>query len=47
VVYFQGAVTEASFETSMESFRKSLGGLASRKLKSAQLQTALPGAPDG
>ena len=47
MVCFQGAVTEVSFETSMESFRKSLGGPASGKLKSAQLQTALPGAPGG
>lgn len=31
----------------MEGFRKLQGGLVSRKLKSAQLQTALPGAPDG
>ena len=31
----------------MESFRKPLGNLVSRKLKSAQPATSLPGAPDG
>jgi hypothetical protein len=31
----------------MESFRKPLGSLISRKLKSAQPMTELPGAPDG
>jgi hypothetical protein len=31
----------------MESFRKPLGDLVSRKLKSAQRATSLPGAPDG
>jgi predicted Ser/Thr protein kinase len=45
--YFQGAVTEASWENSMVSFRKPLGSLISRKLKSAQLMTEMPGAPDG
>jgi predicted Ser/Thr protein kinase len=45
--FFQGAVTETSWETSMISFRKPLGSLISRKLKSAQLMTEMPGAPDG
>jgi hypothetical protein len=31
----------------METFRKPLGDLASRTLKSAQAMTKLPGAPDG
>ena len=31
----------------MESVRKPLGGLVSRRLKSAQPATSLPGAPDG
>lgn len=45
--FFQGAVTETSWKTSMTSFRKPLGNLLSRKLKSAQHMTAMPGAPDG
>jgi hypothetical protein len=45
--FFQGAVTETSWETSMGSFRKPLGNLLSRKLKSAQPMTEMPGAPDG
>src|SRR5208283_4418393 len=43
----QGAATEQSFANSMETFRKPLGELVSRELKSAQLMTELPGAPDG
>ena len=45
--FFQAAVTEQAWNTSMESFRKPLGDLVSRKLKSAQRATSLPGAPDG
>jgi serine/threonine protein kinase len=45
--FFQGAVTEKGWTKSMESFRKPLGSLISRKLKSAQPMTELPGAPDG
>jgi hypothetical protein len=45
--FFQGAVTEKGWTKSMESFRKPLGGLISRKLKSARPMTELPGAPDG
>ncbi len=45
--FFQGAVTEPGWENSMNTFRKPLGDLVSRKLKSAQLMTELPGAPDG
>jgi len=43
----QGAVTEQSFANSMETFRKPLGNLVSRKLKSAEHMTEMPGAPDG
>ncbi len=43
----QGAATEQGFANSMETFRKPLGDLVSRKLKSAQPMTELPGAPDG
>ena len=43
----QGAATEPSFVNLMNTFRQPLGDLASRKLKSAQRMTELPGAPDG
>ena len=43
----QGAATEQSFANSMETFRKPLGDLVSRKLKSAEHMTEMPGAPDG
>ena len=44
---FQGAVTEAAWANSMNTFREPLGDLVSRKLKSAQRMTELPGAHDG
>jgi serine/threonine protein kinase len=44
---FQGAVTEAAWENSMNTFRQPLGDLVSRKLKSVQSMTEMPGAPDG
>ncbi len=44
---FQGAVTETAWENSMTTFRKPLGNLVSREVKSAQLMTEMPGAPDG
>jgi tRNA A-37 threonylcarbamoyl transferase component Bud32 len=44
---FQGAVTEAAWEKSMNTFRQPLGALVSRQLKSALPMTELPGAPDG
>ena len=43
----QGAVTEQGFANSMETFRRPLGALVYRKLKSAQRMTEMPGAPDG
>ena len=44
---FQAKVTEKSWEHSMQTFRKPLGTLLSRKLKNARPETHLPGAPDG
>jgi hypothetical protein len=44
---FRGAVTESGWENSMNTFRQPLGDLVSRKLKSAQRMTELPGVPDG
>ena len=46
-VIVQGAVTETAWENLMTAFRKPLGNLISRKLKSAQSMTEMPGAPDG
>lgn len=45
--FFQKAVAEPSWEHSMNAFRKPLGNLISRKLKSAKTMAQLPGAPDG
>jgi hypothetical protein len=44
---FQGGVTEPGWENSMNTFRKPLGNLVSRKLKSAEHMTEMPGMPDG
>lgn len=44
--YFKGAVTEAQWKTSLDAFRKPLGALVSRKLKSAKYTKTAPGAPD-
>jgi len=45
--YFKNAVPKQKWLESMEAFRKPLGKLISRKLKSKQYATTLPGAPDG
>jgi len=45
--FFQNAVTGEQWKTSMETFRKPLGDLVSRKLKSANATAELPGAPAG
>lgn len=44
---FRGAVTEPKWVESLHGVRTPLGELVSRQLKSAQLSTSLPGAPDG
>jgi len=44
---FQGAIAETNWETSLATFRKPLGNVLSRELKSAQSQAQIPGAPDG
>jgi len=44
---FHAGVTKASWQNSMETFRKPLGNLVSRKVQSVQHFTELPGAPDG
>jgi tetratricopeptide (TPR) repeat protein len=45
--YFQQAITSEKLAESLQQARKPLGLLVSRKVKSAQELTSLPGAPDG
>ena len=44
---FKSHVTEKEWEQQIQAARGPLGALFSRKLKSAEYKTALPGAPDG
>jgi hypothetical protein len=44
---FKTAVTRDQWEQVMQARRVPLGKLVSRKLKSAEYKTSLPGAPDG
>ena len=46
-VFFKNAVTKEQWEQSMQSFRKPLGRLVSRKVQNTLFRTSLPGAPDG
>lgn len=45
--YFKTAVTQEQWEHSLDAVRNPLGGMVSRKLKSATYTKSLPGAPDG
>jgi len=45
--YFKGAVTEKQWEQAVTGIRSPLGKVITRKLKSKQYTTSLPGAPDG
>jgi hypothetical protein len=45
--YFKNAVKQEQWEQSLQSVRKPLGNLISRKVKSKTHKTSLPGAPDG
>jgi hypothetical protein len=45
--HFKGAVTEKQWEQAVNAVRSPLGKVISRKLKSKQYTTSLPGAPDG
>jgi hypothetical protein len=45
--YFQRAVPEGRWEQTLRAVRAPLGKVISRKVKSRQYTTALPGAPDG
>jgi hypothetical protein len=44
---FQGMVTETKWQEQMDTYRKPLGDVVSRKLNSAEALTHAPGAPDG
>ena len=45
--YFKAAVKQGKWTESIQSVRKPLGRLVSRKVKSANYKTSLPGVPDG
>ncbi|MCJ7830665.1 MAG: DUF4019 domain-containing protein, partial [Desulfobacterales bacterium] len=45
--FFQEAVTEQNWASSLKAVRKPLGKLVSRNIVKAQEETSLPGAPDG
>jgi len=45
--YFKAVVKQEPWEQSLQAVRKPLGKLISRKVKSANYKTSLPGAPDG
>lgn len=45
--FFKSAVTNEQWLASMKAFRMPLGKSISRKIKSKQYTTSLPGAPDG
>ena len=45
--YFRTAVSQEQWERSLDTVRKPLGNLVSRKLKSARYTRSVPGAPDG
>ncbi|HSH94429.1 MAG TPA: DUF4019 domain-containing protein [Roseimicrobium sp.] len=44
---FQATVSQSQWQSALDSVRKPLGSLVSRKLKSAKYTKSLPGAPDG
>jgi hypothetical protein len=45
--YFRNAINQDQWEQMLQSVRKPLGKVISRKLKSKDYKTSLPGAPDG
>jgi len=46
-VLFQQAITSEKWTDALQQVRQPLGSLISRKIKSAQEMSSLPGAPDG
>lgn len=45
--YFKNSIDRGEWEKSMQAFRKPLGDIVLRQIKSASYHTSLPGAPDG
>ncbi len=45
--YFRNAVTQEQWEQSLQTVRLPLGKMISRRVKSKDYRTSLPGAPDG
>jgi len=45
-VYFKNAITKEKWERTLTAFRKPLGKVLSRELKSKTYRKSLPGAPD-
>jgi len=45
--YFKAAVSQEKWEQSLQAVRTPLGKIISRKVKTKNYQTTLPGAPDG
>lgn len=45
--YFKNAVTQDQWKQALQAVRSPLGGLVSRKVKSKNYMTSVPGAPDG
>lgn len=45
--YFKSAISKDGWQQTIQAVRKPLGKTISRKLKSQQYTTSLPGAPDG
>jgi hypothetical protein len=45
--YFKNAVTQEQWEKAAQAVRLPLGKRLSRKIKSSEYETSLPGAPDG
>jgi hypothetical protein len=45
--YFKNAVSKEQWKDMLSSFRKPLGKVMKRKIKSKEYRTTLPGAPDG
>lgn len=44
---FQGSISKPNWATALANARQPLGGIVSRKLKSAKYTRSLPGAPEG
>ena len=45
--FFKNAVSESQWKDALDTVRKPLGNVASRKLKNAKYTKTVPGAPDG